>query len=166
LHYLENVDNESTHNTDKFIKSKQIYSNSRKVDSTNMVAILKLIDKYGFISEKMIGQYNFVNFCSILLHYDSDKGNRVLKPILDAALENNQITPFGYTHILDRHLENNDSSQIYWTWFLIDEDPSFTDEEKIDIIKLRESVGLYGTEIKCWKSKDGWMSNNISRTAY
>lgn len=166
LYYLQNVDNEPVHNTSEFLKAKQIYDTSHRIDSMNIIATLKLIDQYGFISEKMIGQYNFVNFRTILLHFDSDKNNKVLKPILDEALENNQITPFGYTHIIDRHLENNGGDQIYWTWFLVDEEPKFSEKEKMDIIKRRERIGLYGTEIQSWKGKDGWMLNNISRTAY
>jgi len=125
-----------------------------------------MIEEHGFLDESKVGFQNYLKVEIMMLHFDRDTTNVLLQPILDEALTNGQITPLKYAMILDRHLENSDEVQKFWTWFFIDSDPQFSKEEKKEIIKLRESIGLYGTELVVNEYKGTYTINNLSHSQY
>ena len=128
--------------------------------------MLNIIEQHGYLGEEDLGWNNHYKVKAILLHFDRDTNSLILEPILKNALTNNKITPFTYTHIVDRHLYNTSKTQRYWTWFLIDADPKLSQKEIERILKLREEIGLWGTEYSTSNYKGTWMLNNLSRSCY
>lgn len=72
------------------------------VDSLNMQSLLKLINKYGYPSEKIIGKASAFNAYIMLLHMDRDENNIVFKSILDKAYNDGYHWPRGLAWIVDR----------------------------------------------------------------
>lgn len=167
-YYWKNLDNKSVMNSSKFLNGKKAIEDWGETDSLNIVALLSMFEEFGFLDESKVGFDKYFKIETILLHFDNDKNNKVLQPILDEALINGQISPFTYAKILDRHSNNCCKTQQFWTWTDIRYNLSFFDESEIaKVLKARKSIGLYGTELNVWKHKRGrWMVNNISRGSY
>ena len=165
--YYNNHLNDTTLNhSTKFLKSKELRDYAVSVDSINILRMLNIIEQHGYLGEEDLGWNNHYKVKAILLHFDRDTNSLILEPILKNALTNNKITPFTYTHIVDRHLYNTSKTQRYWTWFLIDADPKLSQKEIERILKLREEIGLWGTEYSTSNYKGTWMLNNLSRSCY
>ncbi len=151
----------------KFLKC---YSLQKKIDETNLsnvICLLNLFDKFGFIGEELVGKKRSRTLAVIvmLIHFDADTNNRILDSVLLKALYNGRLTPYYYSTIIDRHLfyvETDEVSkfevQKYWTWpYSINEKLNF-DKEKV--LKLREGIGMYGSDV--WQEKIGnnWVLKN------
>lgn len=69
-------------NSKKFVKAKAKRDEWRVVDSTNIHQLLELIDEKGFPGKKLVGPDGADKAFIILLHFDYDNGNKILKPYL------------------------------------------------------------------------------------
>lgn len=115
----------------------------REIDSLNILKIRDLIDKYGFPDERLVGEESAKNAFLIMLHFDEDKGNKVLEPILNDALYNGKISPENYGWIVDRRLNWSDEKKEPWYYEMPTK--SFfdlTEDQKILIDKRRFEIGL------------------------
>jgi hypothetical protein len=132
----------------KFLKSKELMDKRTGILSSNMSFLLNLIEEHGYISEEMIGNKNHYNFHVQLFHFDSDTNNRILGPILRQALLENRITPFFYAITIDRHLYSTTGKQKYWTSPFGTNNPNLTEQEVQEVLRLRERIGIFGSNFK------------------
>ena len=130
----------------------------------NASQLLLLFDKYGYLGEEKIGCDNSYKVIVMLFHYEADTNNVILEPYLKKAMYDNQILPTFYSEISDRHLQATTGTQKYWTWNVYEKktQPNFTEEQKQAILKLREEIGIFGSDF--WfeydKSKQIWYLRN------
>ncbi|PCJ24055.1 MAG: hypothetical protein COA97_10420 [Flavobacteriales bacterium] len=133
----------------KYIKSKIVADNWRKTDSLNTHYLLNLFEQNGFIGEELVGYKGYVNVLAMLLHFDIDTNNTVLEPVLRKALNEGKILAIDFSIIIDRHLGDKYTIQKYWTWpYVGKEKLQFSEADIPKIIKLRESIGLYGLSLR------------------
>lgn len=95
-------------------KLKGMMRKWNKTDSLNMGALLGLIREKGFPGEKAVGSISAEKAYIILLHFDSDTSNVVLKPILDQALAEGNISPMNYATIEDRRRVTAGKAPYYY----------------------------------------------------
>jgi len=148
-------------NSKKYIKSKLTVDNWKRTDSLNIYSLLNLIELYGFIDEELIGPEKAESVFILLLHFDADTNNSVLEPVLKRALNEGKIEPKWYTMILDRHLGGDFAKQIYWTWpDSSKERYPITEDDIPEILKMRESIGLYNSVLKLERRRGYWIIAN------
>ena len=141
----------------KYLKSKKAVDQGLQTDSLNTYFLLDLFEQHGFIGEELVGPKRADLVLIILLHFDADSTNAVLEPVLKNAVNEVKIKPMWYTWILDRHWGHDLSKQIYWTWPDTNREKyPFTEADIPQIIKLRESIGLYGVGLKQVKKTGYW----------
>lgn len=76
----------------------------------------------------------------ILLHYEEDKDNKVLQPILTKALKNGEIFPADYAAIVDRRLVMTGTKPQYFEVpFGYDK---LSKQEKEEVDRARIIIGL------------------------
>lgn len=137
----------------KYKKSKRAIEHWRKTDSLNTYFLLDLFEKHGFIGEELVGFRRYIEVIVILLHFDADTSNTVLEPLLTKALNEGKIRPIDFAQILDRHLSGDYTKQKYWLWPDANKEKyAFTENEIPQILKLRESIGIYGSTLKLEKN--------------
>ncbi len=147
----------------KFRKAKLLSEKVKDINSANVDAILALIEKYGFMGDEMLGVKGSFHFLVPLLHFDSDSNSRVLEPILREALLKNQIAPIVYTTLIDRHNMHTTGRQKFWTSpyrNFGDCKPHLSAEEIEEVMKLRESVGIYGSRFWFEYQHGYWVLKN------
>lgn len=106
--------------------------------------MIHLISIHGFLGEEVLGAKSY-KAKLLLLHFDRDSLNRVLEPILDAALNKRKLLPLDYAQIIDRHIYNYTRLQEYWTWPCTSESKfNFSD---LEVMEKRESIGFYGLRV-------------------
>ena len=89
--------------SDKELKELKItVSKWRTIDSTDIYQLLALIKTKDYPSEKLVGTDACESAFAILLHFDADTNNHILKPILEEALHKGEIPPRDYAFIIDR----------------------------------------------------------------
>ena len=164
-YYWKNVDKESVMNSPKFLKAKEARMDWKRTDSLNILILLDMFEEYGYLDEGKVGRENNYKVEVMLLHFDKDTSNVVLQPILDKALANGQITPQWYTITLDRHLYACKLPQKFYGWPMLRSDPKLSEEEINEINKLRESIGIYGSDIKIEETRGHWRVDYISSTS-
>ena len=164
-YYWKNVDNESVMNSPKFLKAKKARMDWKRTDSLNILILLDMFEEYGYLHEGKVGYESNNKVEIMLLHFDKDTSNVLLQPILDKALANGQITPQWYTITLDRHLYACELPQKYYGWPMLKSDPKLSEEEINEINKLRESIGIYGSDIKIMETRGHWRVDYISSTS-
>ena len=164
--YREQIEDTLKHRTNKFLKSEKLYKEWLTIDSTNISRAIELIEEHGFLGEQELGSLYANKFQVLLIHFDTDTGSNILSPILLKALNENKITPFVYTSIIDRHLYNTNKTQKYWTWMIVDEDPKLSEDQIKEVLTLRKSIGMFGTEYEVFYNRRIYNLNNLSRTAY
>ena len=165
-YYKKHIGDTTLHQTAKFIKAEKLYKEWLTIDSTNITRVLELIEEHGFLGEQELGSLYANKFQVLLIHFDRDVDNKILSPILLKALHENKITPFTYTSIFDRHLYNTSKTQKYWTWMIVDEDPKLSEDKIKEVLALRESIGMFGTEYEVLYNGGTWNLNNLSGTTY
>ncbi len=128
------------YNEKKRLKSKQIMEEWWRVDSSNVEFLKSVISKYGYPSEKLVGEETNDRGSIILLHYDKDTSNHIMGDILEIALKEGKIKPKMYAWIIDRHLMNAGKKQKYQSiptpWV------EMTAIKKMEYNKNRFSIGL------------------------
>jgi hypothetical protein len=133
----------------RYRKSKIALDKWKKTDSLNTFFLLKLFDKYGFLGEELVGYKNYNSVITILLHFDFDTTNKILEPYLEIARKEGKIQLNHFAIIQDRHLGGKYNIQKYWMWGYVDKEKlKFSESDIPNIIKLRESIGIYDLKIK------------------
>jgi hypothetical protein len=155
------IDSTCNHTSKKFTKAKLLNEEWDNKDNSNIQFLLNLIEKHGYIGEELVGSRAH-KFYIMLIHFDSDTNNRVLLPILNNALENGTILPVEYAHILDRHSYNQDNTRKYWIWPCANKGDKlpFNDSDVPNIMKARESIGIYDSKIWQQKKRNYWILKN------
>ncbi len=150
----ENCDKQSK----KYLKSKLVVDDWCKVDSSNTHFLLNLFKQFGFIGEELIGLDGYNNLRVILLHFDQDTSNIILEPVLKKALNEGKIRPIDFSTIMDRHLGGKFTIQKYWTLPHVSKTKfPFSEADIPKIIKLRESIGIYGSKLRQEYKKGNWI---------
>ena len=146
----------------KFAKAQLIAEHWRKTDSMNTYFLLDLFEQHGFIGEELVGpdKAQFVRI--VLLHFDADTNNAILGPVLKRARDEGKLHPLEYAQILDRHHSGDTAKQLYWTWPDANKQKyPFTEKDIPGILKQRESIGLYGTQLKQEFKRNYWIIRNV-----
>jgi hypothetical protein len=125
-------------------RHQKLISEFVSTDESTVNHLIYLISVHGFLGEEVLGEKSY-KAKIILLHYDSDTLNKVLEPILDAALDRGKLLPMDYARIIDRHTNNFTSLQKYWTWPCTSE--SKFNFSELEVMKKRESIGIYGSRV-------------------
>jgi len=121
-------------------KYKLILSKWHYLDSINIEKLLFLIKAKGFPSEKLVGQVASEHAIILMIHFDTDTNNYILKPILDEALRKGDILPNNYAWIIDRRLVNSGKAPYYYKIPYGIE--NLTKDKKIEVDQRREKIGL------------------------
>ena len=114
-----------------------------EVDASNIATLLSLIEDKGFPHSQIVGHKTSQNAYIILLHYDRDAGNQVLKPILDQAYHDGYLGPKGIAWIVDRRRVGGPKKQAPYFYFLNKERyKDLSLERKRAVGYRRDSIGL------------------------
>ena len=159
-YYRKHIDNKAVHNSPKFLRAKEASLDWERTDSLNVQILLSMFEEHGFLGESKIGSERSSDLFLLLLHFDKDSSNVVLKPILDKALKDSQINPGYYAIILDRHLFACNLPQKFYRWPMLRSDPKLSEEEKNEVLKSREDIGLYGTDFTILGKRGHWQVVN------
>jgi|GEM_PF-2582009 len=127
-------------NSKKFVEAKTKCYEWRSIDSLDIHQLLGLMNKKGFPSEKLIGHDGAEKACIILLHFDYDNKNEILKPYLDSAVMYGNILPRNYAQIVDRRMINIKKSPVYYV--VPFGYSKLTEEQKKEVDEKRASIGL------------------------
>ena len=140
----------------------------KEVNSSNILLLIKLIEKYGFPDERLVGTYTAENIFYVLLHFDSDHNNVILKDILEDALKRGQITPQNYAWLIDRRLAwGPDRKDPYYYQMPTKKITDLTEEEIKEIDTRRSQIGLKPlSEVDIEFTSDGRMIVNQDWTDY
>lgn len=87
---------------DQEIRLNEFDEKSIQIDSTNILTLLNLIKSYGYPNAKIVGHKTSSRAFIILLHFDKDYDNKILKPIIDNAYHSGFLSPTGLAWIVDR----------------------------------------------------------------
>jgi len=140
----------------------------RKVDSSNFFFLKQLIDKHGFPDERIVGTHTAENIFYVILHYDDDRNNLLLKDILKEALTQGQISPQKYAWIIDRRLAwGPDEKEPFYYQMPTMKMKDLTREEIKKIDQRRANIGLKPlSEVDIEFTPDGGMVVHEDWTDY
>lgn len=127
-------------NQNKLSKATSIMFDWWRTDSLNILELNKLIKKYGFPGERLVGENSYLSAMVIILHFDRDTCNHIMIDILNNALKNGDLLPRDYAWIIDRHLNNAGKKQLYYT--IAFDMQELKSAEKEEYNKNRVSIGL------------------------
>ncbi len=130
-------------------KLQTIRKQQQETDKSNTKTLLALIQKYGYPSEKNVGLIGYNHAYIIFLHFDYDVDNKILKPIFDKALKNNEILPSDYATVLDRHLVTVSNKKPYYYELNLCDYLKLSEEEQKIVSERRKSIGLKPRKVKC-----------------
>jgi hypothetical protein len=136
-----NEDENSNKNSSEYQQAKKLFDEWHNVDSTNIYILLNLIKQYGFPSEKLVKKDAAGSAFMVLLHFDKDSTNTILKPILDKALLEGNISPEKYAWIVDRRLSWGLGKEQYYYQMPMDTE-NLTPEQIKEVNERRKSIGL------------------------
>ncbi len=118
-------------------------NNIGDIDSLNFIALLFLIDKFGFPSEYLIGSSSAFNAYIMMLHMDRDLDNIKLEPILDDAFNDGYLDPIGYAWIVDRRrIWGPNKTEPYYYHMRSEHYDNLTKNDIVEINRRRDSIGL------------------------
>lgn len=141
VYYEYKSDSLSNKTTDDFIQAQKLMNEWFHVDSMNIKRLLTLITTYGYPSEKLVGVEGYRKAFIVLLHFDTDQDNSILKPIIDKALFNGDIAPDDYAWIIDRRLTWCQGKDPYYYHMPFGLD-KLSEEAINNINKERRKIGL------------------------
>lgn len=141
VYYEYKSDSLSNKTTDEFIQAQKLMNEWFHVDSMNIKRLLTLITTYGYPSEKLVGVEGYRKAFIVLLHFDTDQDNSILKPIIDKALFNGDIAPDDYAWIIDRRLTWCQVKDPYYYHMPFGLD-KLSEEEIKNINERRRKIGL------------------------
>lgn len=114
-----------------------------KVDSSNIAALKQVIRKYGYPDERIVGRETARKIFLVVLHYDKDTNNIIMKDILMNALYDGKITPQNYAWVVDRRLNWGPSkADPYYYQIVTKKFSMLADSEKQEIDNRRYLIGL------------------------
>lgn len=114
----------------------------QRVDSLNFIKLRQEIERYGFPDERLVGEESAKNAFFVILHFDEDKGNKIMEPILKEALYSGKISPENYAWIVDRRLNWGEGKEPMYYHLPTKAFFDLTAEQKIEIDKRRYEIGL------------------------
>lgn len=151
----------------KYIESFVLKTERDEVMKSNIDFLLGLIKVHGFLGVEQLGEEGAWRFLVPILHYDYLEDNKRLRPILKEALKNNRIDPMEYAVVYDRHLFGTKGIQKFWTSPYGCINPKLSENELKDVLKLRESIGIFGSTLKFGINKSGeWQAFNTYSSYY
>jgi hypothetical protein len=113
------------------------------VDSSNVYALKQVINKYGYPGEKLVGAETAAKIFFVLLHYDQDVDNALMKSVLLSALHEGDLNPQGYAWIVDRRLYwGPNKRDPYYFQIPTKKISILSDSEREEIDKRRYLIGL------------------------
>jgi hypothetical protein len=147
LYFLKSSNDKRLVNSIRFKKSLVLRNEWLKIDYSNIQTLLQLIELKGFPSVDRVGERAYLNAQLLLLHFDEDTNNRILKPILTKYLKSGEIFPSDYARIIDRH-HSRDGKQVYYEWrpCLYE---LLSNQEKERVSQARKEIGLKPKVFKC-----------------
>lgn len=125
-----------------FRKAAALRSDMHRTDSLVISAMLQLIRSRGFPSGRRVGDESAIAAFVILLHYDKDTDNSILKPLLDAALYTGGLSPENYAWIADRRASWVRREEPYYYQLPARPGQPFPAEKLYEINRRRGSIGL------------------------
>ena len=134
--------------TNRYIRANALMKEWYAVDSSNIYHLLELITERGYPSRKIVGGQGYVSGVTIILHFDRDTGNKLLRPILDEALQDDLIDPRDYATIIDRHFYVHGDQQQYFEYQFCDF-LDLSESEKEKVLENRHKIGLNKFSFKC-----------------
>nr|WP_299206797.1 hypothetical protein [uncultured Brumimicrobium sp.] len=144
-----------------YLEAKKYYDSAMVIDANNQQALLDILKKEGgYKGQAAIGTKYEFDYYRLILHFDTDTNNRILKPYLDEALEKGYLTTLTYTYVLDRHEYHTMGTQTYWSWPILKEDPNLTDEQIAEANERRKSMGIFSKISSIEKKGDDWLIIN------
>jgi hypothetical protein len=127
-------------NQKEFLKAKIMMNHWWYVDSISISELLNLISQKGFPGERKVGHEASESAYIVMLHYDLDKENKKLNPMLLEALAHGDIKPRDYGLIVDRRMIFANKEAVYYVApFGLDK---LTKEQKEEVDKKRVKIGL------------------------
>jgi hypothetical protein len=147
LYYLKSSNDKRLVNSNRFKKSLVLRNEWLKIDSSNIHTLLQLIELKGFPSVDRVGERAYSNAQLLLLHFDEDTNNHILKPILIKYLKSGDIFPSDYARIIDRHHSRN-GKQLYYEWRPCSYE-HLSNQEKEKVTQARKELGLKPKTFKC-----------------
>lgn len=136
LEYLQCIEKNNC-DSSRMLFFKQHFKKQGLVDSTNIAELVRLIGEYGFPSEQRVGGATYEDAMIMLAHYDYDQGNKILQPILYAALKTGDMAPKDYGWIVDRR---STGDPVYYIIPMGLQEKSKDEVEAID--QRRQSIGM------------------------
>lgn len=130
------------------------------IDSLNIHQLLSLIDEKGYPNPKIVGHTAAGDAFILLLHFDSDIGNKILKPIIDKAYNDGFIAPSQYAWIIDRR-RNWGPEKLDPHYYQLPTHKYFdlSKEEIAEIDNRRDSIGLKPlSEMNISRTENGGIS--------
>lgn len=149
FNYQYKMSIDSMSNKEWNLRQAEDYDLIPKLDSLHMIKLLDLIEQYGFPGEKIIGNISADNAYSIMLHMDQDRGNKILRPILEKAYNDGYLSPYRLASIVDRrrYMGTDKLEPYYNLFFKYKKYESFNSKELDELNRRRDSIGLFNTDI-------------------
>lgn len=124
---------------EKSLVNFMIYS----IDTVHNYKIKTIIEKYGYPTQKLIGEKAMNSFWLLIQHQDYDLD------LQEDCLKYCDFEPKDYAHLTDRILMNKGEKQIYGTQFKLISKGKITlhpIKDRKNVNKLRKQMGLKKTE--------------------
>ncbi len=141
VYYKTLKDSSADKTLKEFLSAQLLMQEWRKVDSANIVVMKRLIALYGYPSEKRVGNAE-LSALVILLHYDVDSTNEIMKPVLDSALIQGDIWPQHYAWIIDRRMMWGQGKLPYYYEFSKKGIEKLSATEMEEVNRRRRLIGL------------------------
>lgn len=138
LHFIDQHILRGRNNVTGFIEDPNLqYS-----DSANFSYLLKLIDLYGFPSERNIGFEGYSKSWVIIHHSARLPNNHYYHPSLLAYLKAGEYSPENYCWVIDQGNEIEDEPLTYYHWDVATDIDELSIQEKEAINQKRKAVGM------------------------
>lgn len=123
---------------------KDLWAMQNMLDSVNVVIVLSIIDKYGWLGQETVGALGNEALFFVIQHASIEVQERYL-PIMKQAAKDNKASPSSLAMLEDRILVRNHKKQLYGSQITKDENGKFIvlpieDEKNVDNRRLE--VGL------------------------
>ncbi|WP_435138250.1 DUF6624 domain-containing protein [Formosa sp. A9] len=127
-----------------------IYGLMKEIDSTNLIEVEKIIQKYGYPSKTLVGEPANETVFYVIQH--SNKIEQYL-PIIKKAAEKGDISKKKLAMMEDRYLMHNGQEQIYGTQIRGQKDKDgnwvhfvWPIKNPVSVNRIREKIGLENIE--------------------
>ena len=126
---------------------EMIYQNIKNADSSSYVAIVEILDTYGYPGFDVIGEEGASTFWLLVQHQDRqpEVQRHVLK-LMKVEVDKDNASKTNYAYLVDRVAVNADEPQVYGTQMILNEEQtSYMPRNVIDpenLNKRRAEVGL------------------------